>query len=160
MALLPDVDDIPFLNPNYEAKDMVAGEDMVGVMGEGMIVMPDDGSTDYDGSGGGGSGFGPLDGSSGDEDDDEDGLVTDITVPGETAREEEDPMDGWFPGAEQAEAARELWEQLGCREHFYHAKPGRPEAVPEACMPLLYSISFLTFQVHIAGGVDIGHPSG
>ena len=54
---------------------------------------------------------------------------------------------GWYPGDEQAQADRDEFDRLGCRQHFLQPKPSRAvEAVPEECMTTLKSISFLTFQ--------------
>ena len=60
---------------------------------------------------------------------------------------ERNPMDGWFPGEEVARRERELFDSLGCREHFMIAKKARTDPMPKECERLLYSISFLTFQV-------------
>ena len=60
---------------------------------------------------------------------------------------EMDPMDGWFPGADISEKNREEFERLECRKHFMQAKPGRTGPMPKECERILYSISFLTFQV-------------
>ena len=66
MALLPDVDDIPFLNPYYESRFFAYEEDGNGlnaeVFGEGMVTA------DYDDvvySLDAGSGGGAIDGGSG-----------------------------------------------------------------------------------------------
>ena len=56
-------------------------------------------------------------------------------------------MDGWFPGEEVAQRERDLFDSLGCREHFMIAKKARTIPMPKDCERLLYSISFLTFQV-------------
>ena len=56
-------------------------------------------------------------------------------------------MDGWFPGEEVAKRERDLFDSLGCREHFMIAKNARTAPMPKDCERLLYSISFLTFQV-------------
>ena len=54
---------------------------------------------------------------------------------------------GWYPGDEQARRNRDEFDQLDCRRHFLQPKPRRlPDAVPEECMRILKSISFLTFQ--------------
>ena len=56
-------------------------------------------------------------------------------------------MDGWFPEEEVIKRERDLFDSLGCREHFMIAKKARTAAMPKDCERLLYSISFLTFQV-------------
>ena len=54
---------------------------------------------------------------------------------------------GWYPGDELVRQNREDFDRLDCRRHFLQAKPSRmPDAVPEECMRILRSISFLTFQ--------------
>ena len=64
--------------------------------------------------------------------------------------EEEGPdvsTKGWYPGDEQVRQNREDFDGLDCRRHFLQPKPRRqPDAVPEECMRILKSISFLTFQ--------------
>ena len=37
---------------------------------------------------------------------------------------------------------REMFDRLGCREHFLDAKPTRTLPMPRECMDILYSISF------------------
>ena len=129
MALLPDLDDVPFLNPHYEERMLETNTG--GVLDPGL----EDGS---------GSGFlidlGLTDGSGDDEEPEESSLAT--------ARRE-DPMEGWFPGEEEAQRERDLFESLGCRQHFLAAKKARTDPMPKDCERLLYSISFLTFQVII-----------
>ena len=59
MALLPDLEDIPFLNPQYEARFTDDYDDMLEApeLGEGFVPVPDDGLDGADdGSGDGGSG--------------------------------------------------------------------------------------------------------
>ena len=96
-----------------------------------------------DGSGSGSGlliNLGLTDGSgTGDEDEPEE---TSLAAP-----RQEDPMDGWFPGPEEAARERDLFESLGCRHHFMMAKKARTDPMPKDCERLLYSISFLTFQV-------------
>ena len=58
-------------------------------------------------------------------------------------------MDGWFPGEELAQRKSDLFDSLGCREHFMIAKNARTTPMPKECERLLYSISFLTFQVKL-----------
>ena len=54
---------------------------------------------------------------------------------------------GWYPGDEQVRQDRADFDRLDCRRHFLQPKPRRmPDAVPEECMRILKSISFLTFQ--------------
>ena len=138
MALLPDVEDIPFLNPEYDELMSEVEE----VVEDDMFIGMEQGSGD-DGLEGSSEGDGvPLFG---------EGMLP----PGEgmppmfggRKRRPEDPMDGWFPGSDKAAEYRDLFENLECRKHFLQAKPGRTEEVPKDCEKLLYSISFLTFQV-------------
>ena len=128
MALLPDLDDIPFLNPQYESRMFEDG------LGEVIDPLEDDGS------GSGGLINLGLAGGSGEEDEYPD--ETSVAPPRQA-----DPMDGWFPGREVAQMERELFENLGCRQHFMIAKKARTDPMPKDCERLLYSISFLTFQV-------------
>ena len=128
MALIPDLDDVPFLNPQYESRLFESNT--------GQVLDPLDDV---------GSGSGPLinlglAGGSGDEEDEAE--VTSVAPPRET-----DPMDGWFPGSEEAQRERDLFDNLGCRQHFMIAKKARIDPMPKDCERLLYSISFLTFQV-------------
>ena len=54
---------------------------------------------------------------------------------------------GWYPGDEKVQKDRAEFDRLDCRRHFLQPKPRRmPDAVPEECMRILKSISFLTFQ--------------
>ena len=135
MALLPDLDDIPFLNPEY---DEIMSE-VEEVVEDDMFIGMEQGSGD-DGLEGSSEAEGvPLLGQ---------GEVM-TPMPGKKRRPE-DPMDGWFPGSDKAAEYKDLFESLECRKHFVQAKPGRTEEVPKDCEKLLYSISFLTFQVFIA----------
>ena len=90
--------------------------------------MPDDSAEDSEDDGSG-SGSGPEDSAE--------------IVP------ETNPMDGWFPGKEVAQRERDLFDSLGCRDHFMIAKNARTAPMPKDCERLLYSISFLTFQVKL-----------
>ena len=49
---------------------------------------------------------------------------------------------GWSPGPDEAAEMREMFDRLGCREHFLDAKPTRTLPMPRECMDILYSISF------------------
>ena len=139
MALLPDLEDIPFLNPDYN--DVAEVEDVY-----------DDGSEAGSGDDyGSGDELGPveIEGYTNGTLGQMEGMIP-VGEGVEVRRKKrpEDPMDGWFPGGDKAQEYRDLFESLGCREHFLQAKPGRTEEIPKDCEKLLYSISFLTFQVH------------
>ena len=136
MALLPDLDDIPFLNPYYDTIFTHMGEEIEdGFIGEGSL--PDYESINEDGSGV--------------SDDDGSGSETE---PKEDVPKRDPMMEGWFPGKEIAEIERSEFERLDCRRHFLQAKPGRTDPMPKGCERLLYSISFLTFQVSISLSVE------
>ena len=162
MALLPDVDDIPFLNPYYDTLTEALGseyddedeyDEYGGGSGDGMVgvIAGEGGSGDY------------LDYNSiisaGQEQifAGEGGMIpvssSNISATGRGGVrrpvKEADPMDGWFPGQEAAQRNREEFDRLGCRDHFFMAKPGRTGPMPKECERLLYSISFLTFQARI-----------
>ena len=108
VALLPYIEDIPFLNPDF-LLDQQPGQDQGS--GDGFLLDNYDdleqqsgyGGTDYDGSG-----MGQDDGS---------GMVQqqEITEEERKVEEVESPMAGWFPGREAAERDRQLWDQLDCR---------------------------------------------
>ena len=175
MALLPDVEDIPFLNPFYEDRVSVtpgisAGEGSISAGEGGMMTPVSPGTLTYDDYGGG-SGDGMVSvigaGGSGDYLDygsiisageeaisaGEGGMIpvagsntSSTSESGGRKVKEVDPMDGWFPGQQEAERNREEFDRLGCRDFFFIAKPGRTGPMPKECERLLYSISFLTFQ--------------
>ena len=71
------------------------------------------------------------------------------SAPTSPPSEEEDPdvsTKGWYPGDKQVRQNRVHFDRLNCRRHFLKPKPRRmPGAVPEGCMRILKSISFLTF---------------
>ena len=133
MALLPDLDDIPFLNPYYEERGRHGGDYETldeEFIGEGGAIEYE--STDEDGSG-----MSSEYGSGADIQPEKDKL-------------QRDPMmEGWFPGREIAENDKAEFERLECRRHFLQAKPGRMDPMPKECERILYSISYLTFQVGI-----------
>mgnify|MGYP001217194052 FL=1 len=176
MALLPDVEDIPFLNPYYEDRVSVTPDRGISVgegsisAGEGGMTPVSPGTLTYDDYGGG-SGDGLVSvigaGGSGDYLDygsiisageetisaGEGGMIpvagsntSSTTESGGRKVKDVDPMDGWFPGQQEAERNREEFDRLGCRDFFFMAKPGRTGPMPKECERLLYSISFLTFQ--------------
>ena len=143
IALLPDIEDVPFLNPNYQDQQLTAGEmdDMAGIIGEGMIIGRDPSEDGLD------DGSGEISiGGEGSGDAEDSASVVPVTSRPKPERES-DPMDGWFPGKDKAEEYRTLFDDLGCRDHFFQAKIGRTDPMPKDCEKLLYSISFLTFQV-------------
>lgn len=174
ITLLPDIADIPFLNvpscSNDEflcgdqstciptgktcdgIKDCPGGEDEVECSG----VAPDDGESSGDEDSGSGSGVGSGSGddsnSTAEIDPTESWLHPNFIADISGGRPKEDRTDqvstkGWYPGDEIAQANRDKFDSLGCKEHFLQPKPSRAmDAVPDECMKILKSISFLTFQ--------------
>ena len=128
------------MNPLYEDLRLLPGEmdDSAAIIGEDGMILAGDPSLDglEDGSGEISIGDG-----SGDAED------SAPVTPRPKPERESDPMDGWFPGKDKAEEYRTLFNDLGCRDHFLKAKIGRTDPMPKDCEKLLYSISFLTFQV-------------
>jgi len=146
IALLPDIDDIPFLNPALESMmDTVVADGLIPI-GEGFYytttttteapttrpwINPNMfnpfgvGPSQEEGSG---MSLEPEDTYSYNKGSDD--LM----------------MQGWFPGREKVEWDRSEFERLDCRRHFLQAKPGRLDPMPKECERILYSISFLTFH--------------
>ena len=108
MALLPYIEDIPFLNPDFllnqqPRQDQGSGDGLMLDNYDDLEQQAGGSGIDYDGSG-----LGLDDGS---------GVVQkqENTEEERKVEEVESPMAGWFPGREAAERDRQLWDQLDCR---------------------------------------------
>ena len=141
IALIPDLNDIPFLSPD-PIRELGPGETQLPDPSEESFMVEEEEDYAESSDDGSGSGSGSL-----------------VNLPpegsgqsaGPDSPRERNPMDGWFPGEEIAQRERDLFDSLGCREHFLIAKKARTSPMPKDCERLLYSISFLTFQVMLGG---------
>ena len=161
IAMIPDIDDIPFLNimappapPMLPPPPIMPGIPDNGTCPDDQFLCGDEETCVLDTQKCDGNDDCPAsaDGSvTGGEDEEmcsswlHPSFIADIS--GQRRPEPEVTTKGWYPGPDQAQEDRDLFDSLGCKEHFLQAKPSRAEAaVSKECMRILKSISFLTFQ--------------
>jgi len=116
IALLPVIDDIPFLNPTWE--------DPVNMINR---LCPDDEEMVEDG------GQASL-------------VESNANCQHLKQLSADRMSTGWSPGPERATELREQFDRLGCASHFSIAQSAREAEMPKDCENILYSISFFAFE--------------